>query len=670
MPVETQETGSGGFSTLEGAIDPGLAQAPILPEDARAVDEAFDDETALGIVLNDAQDCIKFYNSKGLVPLGIEIADNLYHAYIPPQQWADGKPRSNISVHTVLKVIEKLMPSLYLSLFGSGKKQPFIVEPVGKTTSTAARANAAMLRWAIKGSKLKEEMRITMKTCLQYGFCVGNWGWESKQRKEKIYTKQADGTMKGKWEKEDIEVPFYQALDMKMTLVDPALKRQDVQSGARYVIKQWYTNGYGLADFRNNSQYKNIPTDEELKVILSRKEEPTTDTLATDKRAIWREFQAQLEQEREYADPMLQPLEILEWTSEDRVFTVLQRRLVIRNDDNEFSRLPFQSCAFIDVLGSAWGFGVARLIAGEQRFQHGVLNTGADGLALTLAPIFQMLKGVKPGAQSIPVSPGKIMTVGAELKPLIVPNTLQPTTEALEASEQRANEKVGAEGGTNMPNAALRTAQGVQAFAGDVLQRLQYFLEQFISLVYLPTLEAFIEMMKDHLTPKQVDSILTEEEGKAWEGDIADVYNAKVNVDVIGGANMMAKFAAAQLAPQIIQLVSSIEGQLETQGQYFDYAEFAKEVTDLMGWDVNQLFKPMTDEMKKNVMMKNQALTKAQADAALQQQKHQNDIDSIDAKGETQAGVAVVRQIVKTNADHAEQLLSTIQGAGNAGSNQ
>jgi hypothetical protein len=658
-----------GFEILPEAINPGLAQAPFTPEEVRTAYSPWDDETALGVVLSDTEETLTYLQSKGLVPLGIENADDLVRAYVKPRQWPDGKPRANLSMHVTLQAIEKILPALHMSLFGQGKKRPFIVEPVGKTSPEAARANASLLAWAIKQAKLKEEMRVSMKTALTYGFVVGNWGWESKKLRKKVYSKTNDGKMKGEFKEIDIELPMYECLDLKMVLVDPGLKRQDVQHGAKFVIKQFMTTGYGLAEFRDDPAYKNIPTNEELAFFLAQKDEPTTDSLAESKRAVWREFQAKLESESTSKDPMMQPLEILEYTTPDRVVTVLQRKLVIRNEENEFGRLPFQSCAFVDVLGSAWGFGIAKLLSGEQRLQQGVINNWIDGLALVLNPVYQLLKGVGPGTQSIPVSPGKVITESGELKPLLVPDITRPAMEAVATSDARANEKVGANGGANMPNSAMRTAEGVNAFAGDVVQRLQYFLEIFIDLIYIPTLKAFLELMHDHLTIEQVNEILTAEEGKAYEGDISDVYNAELHIDVVAGANMTAKFAAAQLAPMIIQLVSAgpVAEQLEVQGTYFDYSEFATEALDMMGWDVEQLFKPMTPQMLQAVKEKNASLQKVQGDLMLQQAKHQDSLSEIDAKASGQAGVATVRQLLKTHSDAALQSLQNMQNPSDQG---
>jgi hypothetical protein len=662
--------GAGGFQNLPGALHAAEQQgAMITKEEVRASDARWSDEVALGVVVADVSSTLAYYQSKGLVPLGIENADDLVRGYVRPRQWPDGKPRANLSMHVTLQAIEKLIPALYMSLFAQGKRRPFIIEPVGKTKPEAARANASLLAYGIKESKLKEEMRVSLKTALTYGFTIGGWGWESKKIRKKVYAKNADGKMVGKLKPVEIELPKFEALDLKLIGVDPGLKRQDVQHGAKFIYRQYYTDGYGLEDLRLNPSYKDIPEQSDVALYLAGgasqgvTQEPTTDSLAESKRAVWREMQAKLENEASSKDPMTQPLEIIEYWTEDRVVVILQRKLVIRNEENEFGRLPFQSCAFIDVLGSAWGFGVAKLLAGEQRLQQGVVNNWIDSLALVLNPVYQLLKGVGPGTQSIPVSPGKVITESGELKPLITPDVTKPAMEAIATSDQRANDKIGANGGSNMPNAAMRTAEGVNAFAGDIIQRLQYFLEQFINLVYIPTLEAYLDMMHDHLTVEQINDILTTEEGKAYEGEIEDVYNAECRLDVVAGANMMAKFAAAQLAPMVIQLVSAgpVADQLEVAGVKFDYAEFISETLDMMGWDLENLIVPMTQADLQRVQQKNAAMIKAQTDMALQGQKHQDALSEIDAKASGQAGVATVRQVLKTHSDAALQQLDAMQ---------
>jgi hypothetical protein len=644
-----------GFEELEGAISENEVGNPITPSEVKTADESWDDDTALGIVLQDTATTIEYLQSKGLVPLAIENADDLIRGFVPPRKWADGKSKSSMAIHTAMIAIEKILSQCFMAIFAAGKKDPFIVEPVGQTLPAAARANASLLRWIIKQNKAVEEFRHSMKTGISYGFTVMRWGWESRQQRKKVYKKQPDGSMKGTLQVTDIELPICESCNMKQVLVDPTNLRQNCQNG-RFVIYQMMTDGYGLDDLRQTGLYKDIPSDEELFEFLARKEEPTTDSFAGQKRAVWREFQAKLNTEVNSKDPFATPLEIIEYVTKDRVVTVLQRKLVIRNEANEFGRMNYQSVAYVDVLGSHWGFGVPRLISGEQRLQTGIVNNWNDSLVLTLNPVLQLLKGIGAGTQNIPIAPGKIIQESGELKPLVFPDISSAAMEGISASELRANDKAGSGGGQNMPSQALRTKAGVDAFASDVITRLQYWMEMWIANVYIPTLEAFLEMAHEHFTPQQINAILTVEEGKDFEGDISDVYNAQYDVQVTAGADMLAKYAAAQLMPMIIQLVGMgpVADQFNTQGKKFNYVEFITDGLDRMGWTVEDIIQDQTEDDKKRVQEQNQAMQRAQAMAQQQQQKHQDDLEDIDATGSMRAGVDIVKQTIKNHLQKAQ----------------
>jgi len=653
-----------GFVSLPGAIDPAVALTPIQPEEVAFEGELWSDETALGIVLQDIATSEGYFQSKNLATR-LEQADNLYIALVKPRNWPNtDKPRSNLGMPVVLEAVEKIIVALHMALWGSGK-DPFLVQATGKTQPAAARAWQSILRWAVKQAGFKEESRRTMKTALLYGFTVGNWGWETKKKTIKTYKLKEDGSgeVESKPDTLYINCPTYECLDLRNLLCDPAANTQEVRKSGRFVIKRIPITAYDLDDLRSKPEYKNVPTREELAVILALKGEPTVDSLQASKQTTFRENQAERDTVATSADPLAQPLELVEYWCNERVVTVLQQKIVIRNEENEFGTLPFPSCAFIDVLGSAWGMGVARLLQGEQRVQQGTVNAWIDGMAMTLNPSFQEVKGAGPGTQNISLGPGKVITTNTELKPLVTPDVSGAAMTTIAASEDRAARRVGSNGGSAMPSPAMRTAEGVQAFTGDVVQRLQYWLEIYLETIFIPVLEAFMVMCKEHLNdPKQLQDILTEEEGKAYEGDILNLYNATTKFSIVGGTKLAAKMAAAQLIPMIMQLLQSaaVQDSFTTQKKKFNYAELFAQTLELMGLDYNTLIMDMTDEDMQRAMAMNQAAGKAQADMAVEQQKHENDLDSIDAKAAAQAQTAIVKQVVKSHIEQATEDLSTI----------
>ena len=637
-----------GFETLEQAVKLDAALAPITPEKVEFVDP-WDDETALGIVLADVNAAIAYEQAKSFTT-STEVADDLVRGYVRVRPWPNtDKPRSALSMPVVLEAIEKIMPTLHMSLWGSGK-DPFFVKPVGKTKKDAAHAWQSLLKWATRVSDLKEGSRLTLKNILQYGWGGGTYGFIS-QEIEKRKFERVGNEIKRKAEPE-IEViaqPTYEALNIRNCGFDPNCPTHDPRKG-KFWFKRVTITAYDLDDMRDDSTYKNIPTREELKNILARKEEQGKDALIALKPNQTRELQAQQDTIASSKDPLMTPLELIEYRTDTRTLTVLQQSIVIRNEKSDDGKCVV-GCAFIDALNSMFGFGISRLLNGEQRLQQGVLNTWVDSLALVLNPAYQATKSTMGnGQQNISVAPGKVVTVEGELKPLVATDVSQTAERALEFSNQRAFRRIGAESATNAPTQALRTGSGVQAFQGDITQRMSYFMDYYLDIVFVPILKGFLEQLKNNLTPDQVNQILTEETGKAYTGeDPLDIYNADVKIEIISGVKLAVKVAAAQTAPLIIQLLqnAAVQDSLEVQGTKFDYATFAEEYLELQGWDVDQLFVPMTPEDLKRAQEKNQAMSRAAGQMQLQQAKHADDLDSLDKKAADQATLAVMRSHLK-----------------------
>lgn len=645
-----------GFENLEQAADLSKALAPIVPDEVRLEDELWSDDVALGIVIADVNAGIAYDQAKNFVQ-NLEDADNLIRQYVRVRLWPNTeKRRSALGVPLVVEAIEKILPALQLSIWGSGK-DPFLVTPKGKTTPNAARAWQSLLLWAVRTSDFKEQMRLTLKNALTYGFVVGSWGWEVEEYAPERYKFSDDGQSVVRdtdVESESIPKPTYEPVNIRNIVIDPSCATQDVRKG-RFVAKRITLTGYQLLELADDDTYKNIPTVDELRVILALKEEPTVDSMIALKGSQTREFQAQEDTMPVSKDPLAQSLELIEYWTAERVITTLQQKIVIRNEENEFGKLPFVSCAFIDILNSAYGWGVARLLSGEQHLEQGVLNTWIDSLALILNPAWWTKKGVSSGSQNISVAPGKVITLEEELKPLVAPSVTGEAMQAIEASEERAYRRVAANGGSNVPTQALRTGTGIQAFNGDVTQRLQYFVEIFLDLVFIPTLQAFLGLCKRKLTPQQINKILSEQNGENYQGSILDVYNADTQIEIISGTKLTSRQAASQLAPMIMQLVQSqaMQTSLLVQKKKFNYSEYITELLELQGLDIDSLIIDATDEDMQRAQQLNPAFIKSQGDQQLAQQQHQNDLDLVDAKGSIQAETAVVKQMLKSHLDSA-----------------
>jgi hypothetical protein len=650
------------FEQLDTAIiQPDL---PITPEDTAFSDEELEDKTALAIVLRDIDTAAAFLQSKSLTS-EMDQADDIYRAWVEPRTWPNGKPRSSLSYPIVLEIVEKILPSIQLTLWGS-RRDPFELQAIGNTTPETARAKGHVLSWALRQAKTKEQIRLMLKNILIYGYGVGNWGWESKTKQIKKYVRDKEtGKIRAERTTVVINQPCFRNMPLRRVLIDPSCETQDVTESAGYVALQFFITADDLDGLRDDPQYKNVPTRDELREILTQNPNVTHDSMRANKSNSWRDLQAEQDAVVTTVDPLEQPLEIIEYWRDDKVISVLNRVIVIRNDENEYGRKTQVSCAFIDVPHSFWGFGIAKLAGGDQRFAAGVRNSWVDSLSLSLNPMFQQVKGVGMGTQQIPAEPGRVVTVTSKLESLTPPSVTPEATNSIEFADAHANRVAGSSGGSNMPGSAMRTAAGVNSFSADVTQRLEYFLEIFCDLVFEPVLTAFLEMCCDKLEPAQINEILVEAEGKAWQGDVLDIYNAKAKIDLACAGKLSARVAATNLVPQIITLLSNaaVQQSFNVQGVKFDYANFAEQVLELQDWDAGALIVPMTKEDQQRVLQQNPAAIKAASDQQLAAQVHQNDLEDIDRKAMAQGTIAVIKQAAKVDMDRGTTALESAFGA-------
>jgi hypothetical protein len=642
-----------GFDVLKGALDPGAAQRLQTKDETAFRDEKFEDITALGLVLQDVDIAQRFSSSKAR-PQEWNRIDNLYRAEMTVRNWeGSNEPRSHLQMPLILEVVESLLPQVYLGFFSD--KTPFLLTGQGVTTQKTARAAQKVLKWAIKASGFKEEIRKILKSAMLYGNGVGQWGWATTTRRERNYTRDEQSNIVSEVEEVEHSVPTFEYIELGNLLVDSSLRSHDIRN-SRFIIKQKFIDAHDLDDMRADERYKNVPTREQLREILAAKSEPTEDSMSALKVETFRHQQAEIQRLEHSSDPLSQPLEILEYWSADRVIVVLQRRIVLRNDENEYDELPFVSCAFIDVLKSFWGLGIGMLLEGEQRLESGVANAWVDSLNLVLSPAWHRKKGVGPSSQNIKVSPGRVINDDGELAPLAVQSVTAEALQALQSSESRARRRVGANFGQDMPNQAMRTAEGVQQFTAGAQTQLQYFIELFSQFVFIPTLEAFIGLCKDNLSPDDIDDILLEDEGKAFDDDHLSIYTSKYALDVLSSTKLAARRAMVSLAPVLMQYFSAapVQQAMVVQNKKIDMAEFTEQIIDLAGWDAPGLIVDMTPEDQQRAQQMNPQAIKGQMDMMLQDKKQEDAVELEHTKGDVRGGLQVVKHILDQSGKHDE----------------
>jgi len=640
-------------------------------------DEDIPDETALKIVAQDKALAVAWTQTKGWV-LEWERQARLYLFKVPVRFW-DGTnvPRSALGMPLVYEHVESVLPQLMSAIFGDDP--PFMTRPRPSTSMDTARANSALLQWELKQAKVKQEVRLGLKYMAIHGTGIWKWGWTSYNRERTIYTRKAPYkflplpggggvrlSQKGTNDivpqkiNDEINIPTFEHRNLRHILVDPSLRTSDIRQG-KYVIDLQYPTILDLDKLRDFEGYNIPPRSELIQLLFQAEEVPPQNPLEV-RSLLFQEFQSMPRQQKSTMDKTQQPLELTEYWSKDRVFTVLQGKLVIRNEKNPFGVIPFLSSTMADVLDAFYGLGIANTIGNEQRMQQGVMNGYLDDFSLNLNGMFTRIRGSNVQTQQLRMRPGGIIDqdqkdgIGVLARQPLMTGDVQSVLSASDSRSARrtAASETSVQGAMPSGNSSVtRTATGVNSLSSGTGTRLQAIVEQFSTQVFEPMLENFHKMNALYLRPDQINRILTKELGIAYQGDTLNLINGQYDFDMLAGSRLQAKNAMKQSLPLLYQflLTEPVLDSLKANGKKVNVAELVKMTFDVSGWpNMNDIIVDMTPE--------DQQQAQANSPAAIQQAQlgHTAQLESIKTQGKAQlltqdnedrTGREVIRELLR-----------------------
>lgn len=634
--------------------------------------EAISDKEALKIVVQDAIYTEHWLAGK-MLPMEWLRCERLYQFKVPLQFWEGTSiPRANLGMPLVYEHVESILPQVIGGLFADNP--PFMSRPRPGTSMNAARANDALLTWELNRAHFREGIRSMCKSALIFGTGIGKWGWHSYTRKVKQLQRKNPGqfvpagvqggiTLYGNDEVEPVEKtievnePTFEFVNLTHVLVDPSCRTSDIR-GAKFIIHRIYLTLLDLKDLADNPDYKLPPIELMKQLFFPPKEPVPIGSLETSTADMTTEFKAMPRNQDSTIDPTQQPLEVLEYWTQDRVYTVVNRRLVIRNQANPLHKLPFVSICFSDIIDSFYGMGVGRLVGGEQRMQQGVMNSFLDDLSLSLNGMFVRVRGKNTFTGQLRMRPGGVIDTDDEkgigmLQRQPIQLEVGPI---LAESDRRAERRTAASEfavqGT-MPSqgrSITRTATGVQALTGGSGARLQYFIENAAYQAFVPILEAFHAMNQQNLKPSQVKNILTKELEVAYNGDVLDLLNADVDFDILAASRLQARMAYRASLPLIYQFLLTepvIQG-LQIEGKKVNISELVNMLFQVTGWPNEQnVVVDMSPEDQQRLMMQNPAVQQLMTQRAQSAQQTGDKSQLLTEETEQQAGRDVIRALLK-----------------------
>lgn len=616
----------------------------------------FNDTAAIKLVLDNAELADNFLNINQWAS-GWTMSDLLYQSPMSTDSANNGTDVATSSVpkFMVSNHISSIVPKIMGGIF---YEDPcFLLRPSPGTTPEVIQAKTAMFTFQLKAMRFEEEVERGLEQMALLGTAIWKWGYAEYEKTEKKYKRYAPKVQVPSGlatepidtpDSDDFEIEFYKKTvshpwikycDIRTVLVDPGCRVGDIRS-SKWVIWRDYATYQDLERLRGVEGY-NIPSEDVLRQMFMKTTSPGPDniTMTIPEGMMGYLQHAKPRSYKTSADPNRAPLEVLEYWDNEKVIVVLiynGHNILIRNEANPYGKVPFYSANWRNIPDSFYGQGLGLLIGSEQIVEQGVTNLALDLLAYCLQPVALRKKGFNAPTQNTRWEQGGIIDVEEDVekafKFLQMPTPPQEAFAFIQQSQSAgaatsgANEQVvqGA-GHAGISTTGMRSGTGAAAVVQANASRLDGPTGRFIRQVFEPWLFQMDDLDNDLLPTSVIKDILGEKIGNDFKVDHIAYRNAKVEYEVLAGANLGAKKEMAQALPIMIQLLNNpvFVANANDAGYQFDAVAIFQAFTDAAGWKFSQAFlREMTPEEKqKHDANSPAAMQAAQIKAAQVQQQ-------------------------------------------------
>ena len=641
-------------------ISDGVWSRPVLMGDVTtstdpAVDPKYTDQAVLSIVVQDFERSNTWLNDRRW-PLMWTETDLLYQS---PRSLSvfegSSVTRANVSRFTVAKQVNSLAPAISGAIFSDST--PFEIRPRPSVKQDTARAWKELISELIDEIHMKQEASYGIQGMVNQGTAIFMGGWESITRVESryqrkqapaqvsmplgdpmtVFTKQSD-----EFEVVDVEItknrPIFEKCELGTVFVDPTWNSPNQIWKARFIIRRRWVNYDDLTKLRDNPSY-DIPSDEVLRFIFRPDSTEQTEGIGGVEEAMQSNSSIHhaAREDFEYSeDPLLQPMEILEWWSETDVRVVLQKKVVLRNGPHRMPDKPFFAANYWDIENAGYGMGVGRIAGADQRVEQGMINAILDILAFAVNPEYTILRGANVPTQDqrrrlggirVVEGPDASRAISLVQQPQVPADAWRAIQAAISSSEGATGaDQASVQGSLPGRGSSIgRSGTGAGMISAASSGRLQSPVERFIDGVFIPYLKFLWAMVKEFMPISEIRAILGDR-AQDLVVDFGDFMEAPVKFDTLAGTRLAARNRMAQALPFLLEVLGNqaLVQQMSQTGWKVDALELIKMVLDMSEWkNQNDLIVQMTPQEQQMMAAQNPGVVKAQAASAQQQQDQQ-----------------------------------------------
>jgi hypothetical protein len=650
-------------------VSDGNWSGPVIMRDVQtstdpAIDPKYTDEAALSIVVQDYLRASAWLNDRRW-PLNWSETDILYQS---PRTLGvfegSSVTRANVSRFTVAKQVNSLAPAISGAIFSD--PTPFQVRPRPSVHADTARAWTELVAELLDQISFKQELSYGIQGMVNQGTVIFKIGWETEtvvethyKRKQAppqvdmplgnkitVFTKESD-----EFEAVDVEVthnrPIFEKCELGTVFIDPTWASPNQLWKANWIVHERYLNYDDLTKLRDNDDY-DIPSDAVLRAMFRPDSPEQTESIEGTEEALAANTSVHhaAYRDQDYSeDPLMKPMQVLEWWDKRQVRVVLQKKCVIRNGKHKLPEKPFLSANYWDIDNAGYGMGVGRIAGADQRVEQGMINALLDILAFAVQPEYAVARGANVPTQDQRRRLGGIRMVDGNDASKAIALVAQPQVppdawRAIQSVVASSESATGADQATvqgSIPgrgSSITRSGTGAGMIGSASSTRLQSPVERVIDGVFLPFLTFLFQMVKERMPISEIRDVLAERTTDLVV-DFQDFMDAKVKFDTLAGTRLAAKNKMAQALPFLLEVFGNqaLVQQLSETGWKVNAMELINMVLEMSEWkNKRDLVIPMTDQEKQMMQSSNPAAVKAQADAAQLQQKHQNDMELEDKK--------------------------------------
>jgi hypothetical protein len=629
-----------------------------------AIPPKYTDEAVLSIVVQDYLSASAWLNDRRW-PLMWNESDILYQSPRTLSVFENSSvTRANVSRFSVARQVNALAPAISGAVFSD--PTPFDIRPRPSSHQDSARAWKELIAELLDQISFKQELSYGIQGMTNQGTVIFKGGWETETRvethyKRKVAPPQVDMPFgkpmtvfteaSDEFEAVDVEVtrnrPIFEKCELGTVFVDPTWRNPNQLWKAKWIIHERYLNYDDLQRLRENDEY-DIPSDDVLRAIFMPNDEEQTESIEGTEESLSANTSVHHAARRDdtYSeDPLMKPMQVLEWWSKTEVRVVLQQKCVIRKNPHKLPDKPFFSANYWDIDNAGYGMGVGRIAGADQRVEQGMLNALLDILAFAVQPEYAVARGANVPTQDQRRRLGGIRMVDGNDATKAIALVAQPQVppdawRAIQSVVASAEGATGADQATvqgSIPgrgSSIVRSGTGAGAVAAASSARIQSPVDRVCDGVLIPFLKFMFQMIKERMPISEIRDVLAERT-EDLVPDFQDFMSMPVKFETLAGTKLAARNRMAQALPFLLEVLGNqaLVQQLSETGWKINAMELVNMVLDMSEWkNKRDLIVPMTDQEKQQQMMQNPAAIQAQAKSAEMDKQHQNDMELEDKK--------------------------------------